>query len=76
VLFRTTERLTADDTDDRWDVYQSSVAAPAGPRRSDYKNASKFCRAEQEYLGPEEFDRRYGTNKNGRNAFGKCVSSN
>jgi hypothetical protein len=74
VLFRTKERLTADDTDDRWDVYESSVAS-AEPRRSDYKNASKFCGAERDYLGAEAFAKRYGTNGNGANAFGKCVSA-
>jgi hypothetical protein len=52
VLFRTKERLTAGDTDERWDVYESSVASTE-PRRSDYKNASKFCGAERDYLGAE-----------------------
>jgi dipeptidyl aminopeptidase/acylaminoacyl peptidase len=44
-----------------------------GPRRSDYKNASKFCKAEREFLGDEAFRDRYG---GGANAHGKCVSSN
>jgi hypothetical protein len=44
-----------------------------GPRRSDYKNASKFCKAEREFLGDEAFRQRYG---GGANAHGKCVSSN
>jgi hypothetical protein len=74
VLFRTNERLTSADTDSSYDVYSSNV--DPGPKRSDYKNASSFCRAEREFLGASEFERRYGTNKNGSNAFGKCVSSN
>jgi len=36
-------------------------------------NAAKTCRSEQ-MSDPSGFDQKYGTNKNGRNAFGKCVS--
>jgi Tol biopolymer transport system component len=43
-----------------------------GPQRRDYKNASKFCKAEREFLGDEAFRARYG---GGANAHGKCVSS-
>jgi hypothetical protein len=39
------------------------------------RNASQECRAERETLGEEAFAQQYGTNANGRNAFGKCVSS-
>jgi Tol biopolymer transport system component len=39
-----------------------------GPKRSDYKNANKFCKAEQRFWG-NRFKQRYGN-------FGKCVSSN
>lgn len=45
-----------------------------GPQRGSFKNAAKFCKAERERLGDTEFRRRYGTNKKGSNAFGKCVS--
>jgi Tol biopolymer transport system component len=45
-----------------------------GPRRSDYKNAAKFCNAERDFLGEAAFRNEYGTNGNGANAFGKCVS--
>jgi glycine betaine/choline ABC-type transport system substrate-binding protein len=38
------------------------------------KNAAKQCAAERKDLGVEEFRKKYGTNKNDRNAFGKCVS--
>jgi hypothetical protein len=43
-----------------------------GPKRIDYKNAAKFCTAEQEFWG-DQFASRYG---GGKNAFGKCVSGN
>lgn len=36
-------------------------------------NAAKACRAE-ESSDPSAFDKKYGTNKTGSNAFGKCVS--
>jgi hypothetical protein len=39
----------------------------------EFKNAAKECRAERE-ADPEDFQETYGTNKNKRNAFGKCVS--
>ena len=37
-------------------------------------NAARTCKAERKALGPEEFAKRYGTNANKSNAFGKCVS--
>ncbi len=37
-------------------------------------NAAKQCKAERK-ADPEAFRKKYGTNANGRNAFGKCVSS-
>jgi len=40
-----------------------------------HKNASKECKAEAEELGAEAFAAKYGTNKNGKNAHGKCVST-
>ena len=42
-----------------------------GPSRADYKNSSKFCKAEQEFLGDGSFRQKYG---GGANAHGKCVS--
>ena len=36
--------------------------------------ASKACKAERQSLGVEAFNKKYGTNHNLRNAFGKCVS--
>ncbi|MGI8461846.1 MAG: hypothetical protein ACR2OC_09480 [Solirubrobacterales bacterium] len=38
-------------------------------------NASQQCRAERKASGDEAFAAKYGTNANGRNAFGKCVSA-
>jgi hypothetical protein len=38
------------------------------------KNPAKTCRAEQASLGADAFAKKYGTNLNLRNAFGKCVS--
>src|SRR5918992_1669649 len=38
------------------------------------KNAAKQCSAERD-ADEAAFKAAYGTNKNGRNAFGKCVSS-
>jgi hypothetical protein len=36
--------------------------------------AEQQCRQERATLGKAAFDQTYGTNKNGKNAFGKCVS--
>lgn len=38
------------------------------------ESASDACRAERSKMGAETFRMTYGTNKNRRNAFGKCVS--
>jgi len=40
----------------------------------DRKSAAKTCAAERNEIGREPFAEKYGTNKNKRNAFGKCVS--
>lgn len=39
------------------------------------KRAAKDCAAERDEIGRDEFADKYGTNKNKRNAFGKCVSA-
>jgi hypothetical protein len=36
--------------------------------------AAKACRTERASIGVEAFGKKYGTNHNLRNAFGKCVS--
>jgi Tol biopolymer transport system component len=46
-----------------------------GPKRSDYKNTSQFCKAEREFKGESAFAQSYGANGDGSNAFGKCVSA-
>jgi hypothetical protein len=55
-----------------------AVAAPAAlaadPVPTDYKNAAKYCKAVRDSKGVEAFQTAYGTNKNKKNAFGKCVS--
>jgi hypothetical protein len=38
------------------------------------KGASQDCRAERDEIGAEAFAEKYGSNKNKKNAFGKCVS--
>jgi len=56
------------------------LALPAGaiakPDQTDRSNAAKECRAERGTTDAtrEAFAAKYGTNKNTRNAFGKCVS--
>jgi dipeptidyl aminopeptidase/acylaminoacyl peptidase len=39
------------------------------PKRKDYRNASKFCKALREYIGPARFKHRFGSH-------GKCVQQN
>ena len=47
-----------------------------GPKRSDYKNAAQFCKAERDFLGEEGFGKKYATNGTAANANGKCVGQN
>jgi hypothetical protein len=42
-------------------------------RREALKNAAKECKAEFR-ADPDAFEQKYGSNRNKRNAFGKCVS--
>lgn len=57
-------------------VLAMPAAASAQTTSADRSNAAKECRAERGSTAAtrEAFRVRYGTNKNGRNAFGKCVS--
>ena len=48
----------------------SSTTTTPTPR----SQAEQQCRQERATLGKSVFDQTYGTNKNGKNAFGKCVS--
>ena len=52
------------------------ATAPAAVSPTDYKNASKFCKALRADMGTTLFKQTYGTNKNRSNAHGKCVSQN
>jgi hypothetical protein len=52
----------------------AACIAKAEPAAEDAaKNAAKACKAERD-ANPALFATTYGTNKNGKNAFGKCVS--
>ncbi len=42
-------------------------------RQADFENAAQECRAERK-ADPDAFKQTYGTNHNGHNALGKCVS--
>ena len=46
------------------------------PADAGSKSAAKECRAERDAMGRENFAVLYGSNKNKKNAFGKCVSRN
>ena len=51
------------------------VALAAPPTGSDAKNAAKACKAERGTTADTiEAFKQHGTNKNKKNAFGKCVS--
>jgi len=47
----------------------------AEERKNARTNAAKECKAEHDEIGAEAFAEKYGKNRNGRNAFGKCVST-
>ena len=53
---------------------QNPKPATAVQAQSADKNAAKLCKAERASMGVEAFGKKYGTNHNLRNAFGKCVS--
>ena len=52
------------------------ATAAAKPNGTDKTNAARECRSERGTTAAtrEAFRVKYGTNKNGKNAFGKCVS--
>ncbi len=65
----------------RSNAFGRCVSKKAQESKADHANAAKVCRAEQQDSnfaaghGGKTFDEYYGTAKNGKNAFGKCVSS-
>jgi hypothetical protein len=54
----------------------AASASAAEPTKADKREAQKECRAERGTTDAtrEAFRAKYGTNENGKNAFGKCVS--
>jgi hypothetical protein len=62
-------------------AYGRCVSKLAGSVQSDTANAAKQCAAERADTafagahGGKTFDQYYGTGKNGKDAFGKCVSA-
>jgi hypothetical protein len=46
----------------------------AADQSSAHNSAEQQCRSQLQSMGTDAFDNQYGTNKNKRNAFGKCVS--
>jgi hypothetical protein len=53
---------------------ETCIAKRDGGAATDLKNAAKQCKAERA-ADPAAFATKYGTNKNGKNAYGKCVSA-
>lgn len=54
--------------------FGACVAAQDNKQDANTTNAAKTCKAERASIGVGAFADKYGTNKNKRNAFGKCVS--
>ncbi len=53
---------------------EKPTSAGAAQSQSADGNAAKACKAERASLGVEAFNKKYGTNHNLKNAFGKCMS--
>jgi len=51
------------------------AAEEAAEQREAQTNAAKECKAERGAIGAQAFADKYGMNRNGRNALGKCVSA-
>jgi hypothetical protein len=77
------ERGTTDATREAFKAeygnFGKCVSAGARERKAERKaarsSASRDCRGEREAMGLEAFREQYGSNRNGKNAFGKCVSA-
>jgi hypothetical protein len=54
---------------------KAAMDAEDAQQAAEFKNAAKECAAEREEMGREAFAEEHGTNRNTRNAFGKCVST-
>jgi hypothetical protein len=55
-------------------AYAATTPATGAHAQSGDSGAAKACKTERTSMGVEAFDKKYGTNPNLRNAFGKCVS--
>ena len=53
---------------------KAAMDAEDEQQAAELRNAAKRCAAERQDMGLEAFAEEYGTNRNKRNAFGKCVS--
>jgi hypothetical protein len=53
---------------------KAAMDAEDAEQAEELRNAAKECAAERRTMGREAFANQYGTNRNKRNAFGKCVS--
>ena len=60
-----------------WPCWPPRPGRAAKPTTADRVNAAQECRAERGStdVTREAFRAKYGTNKRGRNAFGKCASA-
>jgi hypothetical protein len=50
------------------------LAKNGATAEDELKNAAQECKAERDTLGVDAFNEKYGTNKNKKNGYGKCVS--
>jgi hypothetical protein len=54
--------------------FGACVSAHNNQQDANAVNAAKTCKAEGASIGVDAFATKYGTNKNKKNAFGKCVA--
>lgn len=54
--------------------HKAEMDAKDEKQAEELRNAAKKCAAERRTMGEEAFAEKYGTNRNKRNAFGKCAS--
>jgi hypothetical protein len=72
--FRETHGANANGRNAFGKCVSSKVRAEMREDVAEFKNAAEECKAERE-TDPDAFRETYGTNANGRNALGKCVST-
>ena len=54
---------------------RNCIKGTTGETLSELKNAAKQCKSDRQN-DPAAFQQQWGSNHNGRNALGKCISSN